>query len=134
MDVGERGIVVPVDITDLNWSSLTSSLTNHHHHHRRFQFLRDGQNIDEICCKSVRRCQCEARPVLARIRYDFAPVHRLAVLASDVAFEDNLQVQWGSQDHYEIVRKVGRGKYSEVSASLNDPSTLETSIDTNNSG
>ncbi|KAG6910588.1 hypothetical protein DXG01_009539 [Tephrocybe rancida] len=31
---------------------------------------------------------------------------------------DNLQVQWGSQDHYEIVRKVGRGKYSEVSSYL----------------
>lgn len=29
---------------------------------------------------------------------------------------DNLQVQWGMQDHYEIVRKVGRGKYSEVRA------------------
>jgi hypothetical protein len=28
---------------------------------------------------------------------------------------DNLVVQWGSQDNYEIVRKVGRGKYSEVS-------------------
>ena len=28
---------------------------------------------------------------------------------------DTLQVQWGQQDHYEIVRKVGRGKYSEVS-------------------
>ncbi|KAI8341136.1 kinase-like domain-containing protein [Chlamydoabsidia padenii] len=27
---------------------------------------------------------------------------------------DNLQVQWGVQDHYEICRKVGRGKYSEV--------------------
>ena len=27
---------------------------------------------------------------------------------------DNLQVQWGSQDHYEVGRKVGRGKYSEV--------------------
>lgn len=27
---------------------------------------------------------------------------------------DTLQVQWGQQDHYEIVRKVGRGKYSEV--------------------
>ncbi|CAE6432467.1 unnamed protein product [Rhizoctonia solani] len=27
---------------------------------------------------------------------------------------DNLAVQWGTQDHYEIVRKVGRGKYSEV--------------------
>lgn len=28
---------------------------------------------------------------------------------------DNLVVQWGVQDNYEIVRKVGRGKYSEVS-------------------
>ncbi|KAF7785076.1 hypothetical protein Agabi119p4_1241 [Agaricus bisporus var. burnettii] len=28
---------------------------------------------------------------------------------------DNVQVQWGSKDHYEIVRKVGRGKYSEAS-------------------
>jgi len=28
---------------------------------------------------------------------------------------DNLVVQWGLQDNYEIVRKVGRGKYSEVS-------------------
>jgi hypothetical protein len=31
-----------------------------------------------------------------------------------VSRKDNLQVQWGSQEHYEIVRKVGRGKYSEV--------------------
>jgi casein kinase II subunit alpha len=29
--------------------------------------------------------------------------------------QDNLVVQWGIQDNYEIVRKVGRGKYSEVS-------------------
>lgn len=28
---------------------------------------------------------------------------------------DNLIVTWGVQDNYEIVRKVGRGKYSEVS-------------------
>ncbi|KAI8077332.1 casein kinase II subunit alpha [Gilbertella persicaria] len=27
---------------------------------------------------------------------------------------DALQVQWGSQEKYEIIRKVGRGKYSEV--------------------
>ena len=27
---------------------------------------------------------------------------------------DNLVVQWGIQDSYEIVRKVGRGKYSEA--------------------
>lgn len=32
-------------------------------------------------------------------------------------FLDNLTVQWGAQDHYEIVRKVGRGKYSEASQS-----------------
>lgn len=37
---------------------------------------------------------------------------------SDLSRPDNLQVQWGSQDHYEIVRKVGRGKYSEVRLSL----------------
>lgn len=27
---------------------------------------------------------------------------------------DNLTVNWGSQDEYEVLRKVGRGKYSEV--------------------
>ena len=27
---------------------------------------------------------------------------------------ESLQVQWGEQDDYEVVRKVGRGKYSEV--------------------
>lgn len=32
---------------------------------------------------------------------------------------DNLHVQWGSQDDYEIVRKVGRGKYSEVFQGIN---------------
>ena len=27
---------------------------------------------------------------------------------------ESLQVTWGEQDNYEVVRKVGRGKYSEV--------------------
>lgn len=27
---------------------------------------------------------------------------------------DNYEIEWGSQDDYEVVRKVGRGKYSEV--------------------
>ncbi|KAJ9106320.1 hypothetical protein QFC21_001466 [Naganishia friedmannii] len=36
---------------------------------------------------------------------------------------DNLTVQWGVQDHYEIVRKVGRGKYSEVFESIHLPSS-----------
>ncbi|KAG2221162.1 hypothetical protein INT45_007739 [Circinella minor] len=32
---------------------------------------------------------------------------------------DSLQVQWGEQDHYEIYRKIGRGKYSEVFEGVN---------------
>ncbi|KAK8672076.1 hypothetical protein V6N13_110451 [Hibiscus sabdariffa] len=27
---------------------------------------------------------------------------------------ESLTVQWGDQDDYEVVRKVGRGKYNEV--------------------
>ncbi|KAG6815858.1 hypothetical protein H0H87_010714 [Tephrocybe sp. NHM501043] len=40
---------------------------------------------------------------------------QVIIIQPDLALSDNLQVQWGSQDQYEIVRKVGRGKYSEVS-------------------
>ncbi|CAN8073514.1 unnamed protein product [Agarophyton chilense] len=32
---------------------------------------------------------------------------------------DNLQVRWGNQDDYEVVRKVGRGKYSDVFEGVN---------------
>lgn len=32
---------------------------------------------------------------------------------------DGLAVSWGQQDNYEIVRKVGRGKYSEVFEGVN---------------
>jgi len=32
---------------------------------------------------------------------------------------DNLQVTWGDTDNYEIVRKIGRGKYSEVFEGVN---------------
>ena len=32
---------------------------------------------------------------------------------------ESLQVQWGNQDDYEVVRKVGRGKYSEVFEGVN---------------
>jgi len=30
-----------------------------------------------------------------------------------------LQINWGNQDHYEVVRKIGRGKYSEVFEGIN---------------
>eukprot|EP00898_Chlorokybus_atmophyticus_P005693 jgi/Chlat1/6124/Chrsp409S05666 len=32
---------------------------------------------------------------------------------------ESLQVQWGDQEDYEVVRKVGRGKYSEVFEGVN---------------
>ncbi|KAL0461836.1 UNVERIFIED_CONTAM: Casein kinase II subunit alpha-2 [Sesamum latifolium] len=32
---------------------------------------------------------------------------------------ENLTVQWGEQDDYEVIRKVGRGKYSEVFEGIN---------------
>ena len=32
---------------------------------------------------------------------------------------ENLSVDWGNQDDYEVVRKVGRGKYSEVFEGIN---------------
>ncbi|KAG9223083.1 hypothetical protein CCMSSC00406_0000228 [Pleurotus cornucopiae] len=53
--------------------------------------------------KSVARVYCDVNSRLGPSWYEY----------------DNLQVQWGSQDHYEIVRKVGRGKYSEVFEGVN---------------
>jgi len=32
---------------------------------------------------------------------------------------ENLTINWGDQEDYEVVRKVGRGKYSEVFAGIN---------------
>lgn len=130
--MGERGITGTVVIADLigRPTVLASSLVDHHY--QCCQPLCDGKDVDEIRRKSVRRCQREARAFLARIWYGCNPTGRSAVPISDIAFEDNLQVQWGSQDHYEIVRKVGRGKYSEVSAALAVLPTPETCPRTNN--
>ena len=32
---------------------------------------------------------------------------------------DSLDIQWSSQENYEIIKKVGRGKYSEVFEGIN---------------
>ena len=32
---------------------------------------------------------------------------------------ESLQVRWGEQEDYEVVRKIGRGKYSEVFEGVN---------------
>jgi hypothetical protein len=77
--------------------------------------ISDGKVSDKICRAGVCRRKCPSRLLVVRVRYDRSPIllppgHFL----SGNHFTDILQVQWGSQDHYEIVRKVGRGKYSEV--------------------
>lgn len=32
---------------------------------------------------------------------------------------DNYNVEWGDQDNYQLIRKLGRGKYSEVFEGIN---------------
>lgn len=54
---------------------------------------------------------------LGRSWWDYGMLYKLknSRIRATAYASDNLVVQWGSQDNYEIVRKVGRGKYSEVS-------------------
>ncbi|KAI8990968.1 casein kinase II subunit alpha [Mycotypha africana] len=54
-------------------------------------------------CKSIARCYADVNANMPASYWDY----------------DNLQVEWGNQDNYEIVRKVGRGKYSEVFEGIN---------------
>ncbi|KAJ9071211.1 Casein kinase II subunit alpha [Entomophthora muscae] len=51
----------------------------------------------------------------------------LARLPKDYWDYDNLAITWGNQDNYEIIKKVGRGKYSEVFEGIN-PNTNEKCI------
>ncbi|KAI7872567.1 casein kinase II subunit alpha [Spinellus fusiger] len=48
--------------------------------------------------QSVARCYADANTKVQSSYWDYC----------------NLQVEWGAQDNYEVIRKVGRGKYSEV--------------------
>jgi casein kinase II subunit alpha len=68
--------------------------------------------------KSVARVYADVNEALGPDWHEYGALpHSLrpAALNSPLAAHtDNLKVQWGSQDTYEIVRKVGRGKYSEV--------------------
>ncbi|XP_019076633.1 casein kinase II subunit alpha-2 isoform X1 [Vitis vinifera] len=57
---------------------------------------------------------------------DVAPMSKARVYADvnvlrpkDYWDYESLTVQWGDQDDYEVVRKVGRGKYSEVFEGIN---------------
>ncbi|KAI8884193.1 casein kinase II subunit alpha [Backusella circina FSU 941] len=60
-------------------------------------------NTGNTQSKSISRCYADFNSNMPSTYWDY----------------DNLQVVWGNQEHYEIVRKVGRGKYSEVFEGIN---------------
>lgn len=67
--------------------------------------------------KSVSRIYADVNSRLGPSWYEYGTMKHITStvqLVFDICL-DNLQVQWGIQEQYEIVRKVGRGKYSEVS-------------------
>ncbi|KAI9486264.1 MAG: casein kinase II subunit alpha [Benjaminiella poitrasii] len=57
-----------------------------------------GAPVNTSNSKSLARCYVDVNSKMPNSYWDY----------------DNLQVEWGNQENYEIVRKVGRGKYSEV--------------------
>ncbi|KAF2601743.1 hypothetical protein F2Q70_00027702 [Brassica cretica] len=68
--------------------------------------LSSKQSLPYKIGKSIRRA---GAPSKARV---YADVN--VIKPKDYWDYESLAVQWGSQDDYEVVRKVGRGKYSEV--------------------
>ena len=37
----------------------------------------------------------------------------------DYSNYESLEIEWGNQENYEIIKKIGRGKYSEVFEGIN---------------
>ncbi|CAL9002164.1 unnamed protein product [Prunus brigantina] len=64
------------------------------------------ETLAQKICKSIRRPGAASK---ARIYSDVNVIR-----PKDYWDYESLTVQWGEQDDYEVVRKVGRGKYSEV--------------------
>ncbi|KAB2626554.1 casein kinase II subunit alpha-like [Pyrus ussuriensis x Pyrus communis] len=64
------------------------------------------ETLAQKICKSIRR------PGAASKARTYADVN--VIRPKDYWDYESLTVQWGEQDDYEVVKKVGRGKYSEV--------------------
>ncbi|ESQ46226.1 hypothetical protein EUTSA_v10000167mg [Eutrema salsugineum] len=75
-------------------------------HQSRVKGLDKSETLAQKIGKSIRRA---GAPSKARV---YADVN--VVRPKDYWDYESLAVQWGVQDDYEVVRKVGRGKYSEV--------------------
>uniref|UniRef100_A0A2P2L223 Casein kinase II subunit alpha n=2 Tax=Rhizophora mucronata TaxID=61149 RepID=A0A2P2L223_RHIMU len=75
-------------------------------HHRLRSLAPAADTLAQKIGKSIRR---PGAPSKARVYPDINVVR-----PKDYWDYESLTVQWGEQDDYEVVRKVGRGKYSEV--------------------
>nr|DAD21343.1 TPA_asm: hypothetical protein HUJ06_022806 [Nelumbo nucifera] len=83
---------------------LTNPEQQHPSYHHRLSTLEE--NLAQKIGKSIRRPGASSK---ARV---YADVN--VIRPKEYWDYESLTVQWGEQDHYEVVRKVGRGKYSEV--------------------
>ncbi|KAJ0097009.1 hypothetical protein Patl1_28541 [Pistacia atlantica] len=77
-----------------------------HHHQRSRQVITTQDTLAQKIGKSIRR---PGAPSKSRVYSDINVVR-----PKEYWDYESLTVQWGEQDDYEVVRKVGRGKYSEV--------------------
>ncbi|PNY10261.1 casein kinase ii subunit alpha-1-like protein [Trifolium pratense] len=77
-------------------SNTTTTIVYHHHHNSQISIF----NLNSM---SKARVYTDVNVIRPKEYWDY----------------ESLTVQWGDQDDYEVVRKVGRGKYSEVFEGIN---------------
>ncbi|GLT68802.1 hypothetical protein SLA2020_410020 [Shorea laevis] len=80
-----------------------------HQRHKGEQLLRELRGVENLAQKIGKSIRRPGAPSKARV---YADVN--VIRPKDYWDYETLTVQWGEQDDYEVVRKVGRGKYSEV--------------------
>jgi len=85
------------------FSSSSSASNAHTHHFNNLTDLRSGQSSPSVFAMSKARVYADVNVHRPKEYWDY----------------ESLTVQWGDQDDYEVVRKVGRGKYSEVFEGIN---------------
>ena len=75
-------------------------------------------HVYQIGGKGVHGCQCWTGPLIAQLRSVVSALQTWMRLTERwLGTIDNLQVKWGAEDDYEIICKIGRGKYLEVRGS-----------------
>ncbi|KAL5064053.1 hypothetical protein RYX36_025790 [Vicia faba] len=91
-------VAQPPNVRIPNQSIESNSTTIVYHHHHKAQI--SDSNPNEM---SKARVYTDVNVIRPKEYWDY----------------ESLTVQWGDQDDYEVVRKVGRGKYSEVFEGVN---------------